>query len=400
MPSVRRSVRGSGSVTRTANGKQWRLRYWAGGRRRSKSVVGSKLDATRELRRLLDCSGPEPSRMIFSVWKTEWLALKARGIKARTFERYQLALTQHVDPIIGNMPLQKLTARDIDRVYTALALAPGHVTLIATTLKSCFQAAVKKGLIAANPCTNAERPGGLEEPEEADTDVDGATLVRLVDAFRDHPSMADLVAVAAGTGMRRGELLALQWPAIDFSTGAIHVTKNVEPSTRFGLRLTTSKSKRSRRSFQADTATLAVLRRVQEQQKRIVVGVPDGVDVDMSLVRLPDGAMCFPAVGPDVCAIRHPDSISSLFAAAARERGFAGIRFHDIRSGHETALLDAGIPVHVVAERCGHDPAVLLKFYARRTARNDAAAAQAIGDILSGRANLGPNAPQGARKQP
>jgi integrase len=77
-----------------------------------------------------------------------------------------------------------------------------------------------------------------------------------------------------------------------------------------------------------------------------------------------------------------------------------GIGFHSIRAGHETAMLDAGISVHVVAERCGHDPAVLLKHYAKRTARNDAAAATAIGDILSGRAKLGPNLPEEARKWP
>src|SRR5215813_9203594 len=42
----------------------------------------------------------------------------------------------------------------------------------------------------------------------------------------------------------------------------------------------------------------------------------------------------------------------------------AKLRFHDLRGSHETALLDAGVPVHVVAQRCGHDPAVLLRSYA------------------------------------
>jgi integrase len=44
----------------------------------------------------------------------------------------------------------------------------------------------------------------------------------------------------------------------------------------------------------------------------------------------------------------------------ARKLGFPGLRFHDLRGTHETLLLDAGVPVHVVAARCGHDPAVLL----------------------------------------
>lgn len=194
------------------------------------SVKGSKLDATRELRRLMDSSAPEQSKMTVSLWIAEWLAIKERAIKARTFERYQLALRSHVDPVIGAMLLQKVDATAIDRVYSSLALAPGHAMLIHTVLKACFSSAAKKKLIAANPVADAEKPGGIEEPEEAGEDIDGAMLVRLVDAFRDHPSLSTLVAVAAGTGMRRGELLALQWPAIDFRTSTINVVKNVEPS--------------------------------------------------------------------------------------------------------------------------------------------------------------------------
>jgi integrase len=54
------------------------------------------------------------------------------------------------------------------------------------------------------------------------------------------------------------------------------------------------------------------------------------------------------------------------------------IRFHDLRCSHETLLLDSGTPIHVVAARCGHDPAVLLRVYAKRTRRADTSAAAVI----------------------
>jgi hypothetical protein len=44
-------------------------------------------------------------------------------------------------------------------------------------------------------------------------------------------------------------------------------------------------------------------------------------------------------------------------------------------------LLDAGVPVHVVAARCGHDPAILLRSYAKRTRKADTSAASVIGNI-------------------
>jgi integrase len=60
------------------------------------------------------------------------------------------------------------------------------------------------------------------------------------------------------------------------------------------------------------------------------------------------------------------------------------LRFHDLRGSHETALLDAGEPVHVVAARCGHDPAVLLKSYAKWTKKADMSAAATISKIFEG----------------
>ena len=74
--------------------------------------------------------------------------------------------------------------------------------------------------------------------------------------------------------------------------------------------------------------------------------------------------------------------MSRDFKAKAIALGFPKtIRWHDQRGSHETALLDAGVPVHVVAARCGHDPATLLRRYAKRTKKADAAAADAIGVI-------------------
>jgi integrase len=57
---------------------------------------------------------------------------------------------------------------------------------------------------------------------------------------------------------------------------------------------------------------------------------------------------------------------------------------HDLRGTHETLLLDAGVPVHVVAARCGHDPAVLLRTYAKRTRKADVSAAAIIGALSKG----------------
>jgi len=72
-----------------------------------------------------------------------------------------------------------------------------------------------------------------------------------------------------------------------------------------------------------------------------------------------------------------------MFRDHADKLGFP-IRFHDLRGTHETILLDKGVPVHTVAKRCGHDPAMLLRVYAKRTRKSDANAANVIGTLTRG----------------
>src|SRR5258708_5036444 len=70
----------------------------------------------------------------------------------------------------------------------------------------------------------------------------------------------------------------------------------------------------------------------------------------------------------DFALPRDARCMSKEFRKKAKKLGFP-IRFHDLRATHETLLVDAGVPVQVVAARCGHDPAVLLRVYAKRTGR-------------------------------
>lgn len=79
--------------------------------------------------------------------------------------------------------------------------------------------------------------------------------------------------------------------------------------------------------------------------------------------------------------LRTPNAVTMEFVRKAHRLGFPNLRFHDLRGTHETLLLDAGVPVHVVAARCGHDPAVLLRSYAKRTKKADTSAAAVIGAL-------------------
>src|SRR5262249_27036856 len=124
----------------------------------------------------------------------------------------------------------------------------------------------------------------------------------------------------------------------------------------------------------------------RERHLRVLAGVPDDSTINLSLVKLPADALMFPAPpAPDAAfdfsKPRRPRNVTKEFCRKAHGLGFPSLRFHDLRATHETMLLAAGVPVHVVAARCGHDPAVLLRVYAKRTKKADNSAAAVIASL-------------------
>jgi integrase len=157
--------------------------------------------------------------------------------------------------------------------------------------------------------------------------------------------------------------------------------------TKAGLSFKPPKTKRGTRTIAIDDDLVALLIAEREKHLRIVAGVSKAAAVDLSLVKLPEGALIFPSPAGarfDFTRPRDPHAVTRGFVKRARKLGFKGLRFHDLRGSHETALLDAGVPVHVVAERCGHDPAVLLRNYAKRTHKADTSAAAVLGSLSKG----------------
>jgi integrase len=209
-------------------------------------------------------------------------------------------------------------------------------------------------------------------------------LRTLLDGFRGK-ALYPIVATAIFTGARRNEILALMWRDLDLKTRTLRIERSVELTRKYGLNLKEPKRAKHKRTIQIDDMLIEILLGEKKKHLQIAAGVPDGTTVDLGLVKLPDDALVFPgppAPGPDesfsFTRLRDPDCMTKMFTRWATTLGFPGLRFHDLRGTHETMLLDNGTPIHVVAARCGHDPAVLLRVYAKRTKKADTSAAAVI----------------------
>lgn len=391
--------RGHGDGSIDERGKNsWRLRYRVNGKRFIKTVHGTKSDAQKALRELLHAGDTgehvAPDKMTLGQWVERWIASGAPGrrgrkkpIGRRTLERYSELLRCHVVPTLGARPVQQIRATEIDALYTRLekVIAPRTVHHVHTVLGACFTAAARKAFIGASPVERADAPS----PGESDhgTALDEDQLRTLIEGFKG-TFLFPIVAVAAFTGIRRNEILALRWSDLDVAGKTLRIERALEKS-KSGLALKDPKTTRGTRTITIDDDLLALLCSQREKLLRIKAGVPDGAVVDLSLVKLAEDALMFPNTpGPgegfSFTKLRMPNGVTKEFVRRAKKLGFSTLRFHDLRGTHETLLLDAGVPVHVVAARCGHDPAVLLRSYAKRTRKADTSAAAVIGALSKG----------------
>jgi integrase len=388
------------------------------GMRHTKTFHGTLSEARKELRRLVRSveTGEHvaPDKITVTSWIDEWIKAGAPGrrrekVSQRTLERYSQLLNTHVKPVMGQRRLQQLQPHEIDALYLNLAEA---ATIAARTqhhvhvvFGACLDTATRKGLLVANPMLRVEQiPSVKPTPVEAVSEPDGlnaddnqddigeglteAELAALVSGFKSS-SIYPIVALAGATGARRNELLALRWTDLDTEKKTLRIERAWEPTKKYGLRLKPPKTARGLRTIDLDDATVRLLVRIRESHQRLAAGIPDGVAVDLSLIKLPAGGLIFPnlpAEGASFTTPRIPQSVSQAYARRAESLGFGHIRFHDLRGIHSTALLDAGIPVHTVAQRVGEDPATLLRSYAKRKRSKtaDAKLAEAISGLASG----------------
>ena len=282
---------------------------------------------------------------------------------------------------MGDRLLQQLRAPEIDKLYAGLdgKIAPRTAHHVHVVLGSLLATAHRKGEIANNPMAKVEQVPNPDcqpaDADEAEVDsigegLDEAELAKLIAGFKSS-SLYPVVVAAAACGARRNELLALRWSDLDANAKTLRIERALEQTKKFGIRVKPPKTKRGLRTVDLDDATVAVLLAERELHQRLIAGIPAGAEVDLGLIRLPANALMFPAVPEageqfDLAKPRSPRNFSKEFARRAGVIGFGATRFHDLRGIHATALLDAGIPVHTVAQRIGDDPAILLRNYVKR----------------------------------
>jgi integrase len=342
-------------------------------RRRYISVKGTYKDAQRELTKLLGAADagtlPDPSNATVSEYIDTWLGGAPKG-SAKTMERYGELAANQVKPHLGAHKLQKLKPEHVQTWHGTLidsGLAPRTVSHAHKLLHRVLADAVKNGTLARNvaaihapPAVEAEEIEILLPEQIADVlaKLEGHTLF-------------PIVAIALATGLRRGELLGLQWSDIDLDAATLRVERSVE-EVKAGLRLKSPKTKRGRRNLKLPAEAVAVLRAHKLQQSKIRLALGMGKSDATTLV--------FSDVEGELL---KPHTVSRAWRRAVVALKLPAVTFHALRHSHASMLIRAGVDILTISRRLGHSKAAItLDVYGHLIEGADAAAAKALEGML------------------
>jgi integrase len=308
-------------------------------KRRWHSFKGTKRQAQVECARLISEAqhgGVDPGRITTGQYLDRWLDHVRTLISPSSHKTYRTMLRAYAVPALGSIQLAKLRPAAIANLYATVALAPKSVALLHRVLSQALRQAVRWQMLPTNPAA-AVAPPRIERKRMTVLDPDGAH--RLLEIARPTELYMPIL-LAIMTGMRRGEIVALRWSAINLDLGQLSVVASME---QVGS-VTREKPPKSGR---ARTVALPAL--VVEELRRHRITQAE------SLLRL--GVRQSDAM--HVCS-RHdglswrPDTLTVVFGRLVRTAGLPRVRFHGLRHAHASHLLAANIHPKVVQERLGH----------------------------------------------
>jgi integrase len=143
------------------------------------------------------------------------------GASPHTVMSYRGMARQHLEPVFGDTPIDELRTIDFDAFYddlTARGFRPSSIRKIHSLARGALRQAVRWGLVPTNVVAAAAPP----TIRRAEINVPSPEEVQKLILAADEP-WATLLRLAVGTGLRRGELVALRWSDVDLEEGTIRV---------------------------------------------------------------------------------------------------------------------------------------------------------------------------------
>lgn len=327
-----------------------------GNRVRKYRTFDTKRDATRafnEHKVKMD-KGTQimPSEYTFAQWLDYWYKdIILPQIEETTAYGYRGMIENYLKPQLGEIRLQKLTARDIQQYYTWLMdekeLSPNTVIKHHNLLTNTLNAAERQEYITKNPMRavsppkKRQREAKFYTPEQLGILLDKAVGTRL-----ELP-----VFICAYLGLRRGELCGLRWSDVDLEHQIITIENTRTQAGKKEIEKGTKTASSTRTLYLPDTLC-DMLKAAKENQQACRAEYKNAYDENDYVVVMEDGRPF------------RPNYLSELFSKFLADNDLPKIVLHELRHTFASLSNQAGIPAYNIGKALGHStPATTQKIY-------------------------------------
>lgn len=364
---------------------------------KSRQEVADKL--TDALSKLQSGSFIEPNKETLGKWLDKWMAVYQEGsISPNFYARRQDLIRIHIKPAIGNIQLLKLKPADIKKFYNDLekngrkpakmkngkviplkedanpGLATGTIRHIHNILNPAMKQAVKEGLIPKNVVADVSPPKIIKTREAKSLTKEEAK--RYLDTLKKDRMYAAFV-VELTTGLRRGELIGLQWSDLNQETGALKIRRQIirlrHKDGTTSLQYAPLKTPAAYRTIILPALTLTELKahKTRQAQEKLLAG---------KIYNKTENLIFCTSWG-DKLDTRH---LYRIHCKALEDANIPHTAFHNLRHSVATLLLQAGESIKTVQDLLGHaDVDTTLNCYAHVLEEMKRSAADKLDSIFA-----------------
>ncbi|MEK5438838.1 MULTISPECIES: tyrosine-type recombinase/integrase [Paenibacillus] len=326
-----------------------------------------------------------PAKLTFSQFVGLWKEKYAdTHLERKTIYTYMVNLNTRILPAFGNLQLDQINPLHIVDFLESLGkkgsrkdnkagvLSSGTIQMNHRVLKNIFSRAVEWKVIKDNPAAEVKKPKVVHKEI---IPYDEAELRAMLQALKKEPHhWRMMITLALTTGMRRGELLGLEWKHIVWKTGVIDVQQSVSISLKSEVIVKEPKTKNSKRKIALPPSVLEELRdyytyRVKE---RNMIGDAWQGNEYFFLFSHEDGRAF------------HHERPYLWFRQFVKKNSFRYTRFHDLRHASATQLINQGVHAKIISERLGHGSiTTTMNIYGHALRSADQAAANKFENLFT-----------------
>ena len=313
-----------------------------------------------------------PNHTTLIEWLNYWIEEVVKPNRAETtVYGYKGIIEKHIEPNIGNVPLQQLKPQQVQRYYTKLmneqGLSSNTVRKHHDMLRTALQLAVKQDVLLKNTMDKVEAPKVKQTEINYYSPIELKTLLETVEGDR----LEVLVKLATYLGLRREEICGLKWENVDFDNKVIYIKEARTMAGGLIVEKDTKNDSSTRVIAIPDEVVNALSKEKEKQGEARKFYQSDYVDSDLIVVM--DNGKPY-----------RPNYISELFTKFIKDHNLPEITLHGLRHSFASYANSLGIQQYDLSKALGHStPDTTYKVYTHLFDQTQKDAFQKIAEHLN-----------------